>query len=211
MADAETGEARGGYRFRGRFGVDLQVQLPGCEVAEEAVTWMEIVRHPNETAGPHEPVRLRHLRVSSPDATRYTAVLRGLAPGDEPFESSLLHAVGRAGGPPRAGPDTDDLLWLAHRGVRVASGGAVFEGTHGALLRHGGSLELVLLAAGRLSHGGLTLTSDGPAASLSVEAGTLTLVTADRSEVRVEVAPDAGAFRRAADGEAMVLPPPVVV
>ena len=167
LADSEQGNATKGYRFRGRFNIDLQVQLPECEVSQETIRKFEIIRHPGIN-GPRIPVYMRALQVHCPATQHYTAMLRPLRRHDQPYHASLLRHDGNIVGIRVQAEDIDDLLFISQRVIKTEVCGVTFEGTYGGMLRHGNSHQLFLLDYGSIAFNNTNLHSHGSPCSREI-------------------------------------------
>ena len=164
VADDHTGRWPDGYVFRGRFGTDLQVLLPGQTFDAEAVEQLPIHEYrPGEMR-----FTMRHLMLTGRRPDHYLAVLRPLSAGTPPVEAEPLRADGRTVGVRVTGPGIDDRLFFSRRGASFRDGPVEFEGRYAAILQHGPQTELILLDAGNLRLGSATVTSDGPVRTVRI-------------------------------------------
>jgi hypothetical protein len=156
VSDAHTGSARdpAGVRFRGRFGVDLQVLLPGLPPgAEETVAQVPTLEYGRE---PDTCFSMRHLQLSMSGPKRLDAVLRPLAPGRTP-----LRATAFDGGVHVQGDGIDDVLFLSRESRETQRNGIRFAGRYGAVLRRPGRTTLVLLDGADVAVGAHRLAAPG--------------------------------------------------
>lgn len=188
VADAWDGSAAAGYRFRGRFGTDLQLLLPGPAFVAESVTRLPQLEYHRR---PEECFATLHLQLDGGTGrSGYVALLRPLPSGAAPLAATIA-ADSRA--LRVTGPGLDDCLFLS-RDVRSAqaAGGVSFAGRYAAVLRRPETITLALLAGSRLAVGDSCLESDGPAAQLTIQkdgrlrlqaegAGTVNVTHADRT------------------------------
>lgn len=162
LADGEDHDPALGWRFRGRFGTDLQVIMP--DLADRPWRCENLPMLDYRTP-PEGCVAQRHLQVEGGSGSGdYLAVLRPLPPGAPPLAATALRADGRIVGVHVTGPGIDDVLVLAGVPVRLAAAGVDLVGDAGGVIRRGDRTDLFLLGAGRLRCGGRSLVSDGPAA-----------------------------------------------
>jgi hypothetical protein len=187
LADAEAGDpyARAGLRFRGRFGTDLQVLLPGAEGRPWTVAELRMSEH---HLPPERCVAQRHLEAAARGAADWLAVLRPLPPGAEPVAAAPLVALGRTVGARVTGAGLDDRLVAGRVPVAVEDDAWSFAGCAGGLLRRPDGLRLLLLGPGRVAAGGAVLESDGPAAELAIGPGAPALRRDGEGQVRATVA-----------------------
>ena len=176
VAHDETGSLEEGYRFRGRFGTDLQVLLPGLEAARATIT-------PQATLEVHLPPEecfaMRHLQVTGePGTGAYLAVLRPLSGRRKKLKATPFLHDGHAAGVRIRGAGITDVLMFRRNGMTYAGPRLSFRGRYGAVLRRGDSVTLVLLDGHALKVDGITLRSTGPAVSVTTTPGAKTRVTA---------------------------------
>jgi hypothetical protein len=174
VADDHDGDWRRGYRFKGRFGTDLQVLLPGQDFADERITQQPILEYRQK---PADTFSMRHLQLSATAPDHVLAVLRPLTAGKQPLQSELLLTSGRLQGVAVSGAGIDDLHWFDRDRLEFEAEGIRFSGRYGSLLRRGDTTHLILQDGTRLSAAGLTLRSDGPAVSLTLRNGQISLQT----------------------------------
>ena len=178
VADREEGDAERGWRFRGRFGVDLQVALPGQRFESSQVT---ATTHLERNLPPEQAFTMRHLCVTGgPGTAGYFALLRPLAAGRQPVSAALLHTEGGAAcGMSVTSDGLHDRLFLHRAPVQWQEGSARFTGRYGAVLERTAATHLLLLGSGVLEWGGVQMESDGPAASVQIVAGQPVLLMAE--------------------------------
>jgi hypothetical protein len=174
VADEHQGDWRSGYRFKGRFGTDLQVLLPGQQFADEMVTQQPILEYNQK---PEDTFAMRHLQLSASAPNHVLAVLRPLSADKQPLQSELLLDGGRLQGVAVTGIGIDDHHWFDRDGLEFENEGIRFSGRYGSVLRRGDTLHLVLQDGTLLSAAGLTLRSNGPAVSLTLRDGQISLQT----------------------------------
>ncbi len=205
VSDQHAGDAASGYVFKGRFGADLQVLLPDQTFASESIDQVPIL-----DVKPHEggSFSMRHLQVSAPAADRYLAVLRPLSAKRTPVAAQSLLSGSIVCGVHVTGDDIDDRIFFRRNGTTVESDDFAFTGHYGALLRRPTREELVLIGAGSLRSGSLTLESDGPIASMSIANGQAALTLEGIGTVHVtrdEVTSD---FQSDGDRRTITIPSP---
>lgn len=156
VADTHEGTAsdEAGVRFHGRFGVDLQVLMPGLPAeASESVAQVPTLEYNVE---PAKCFSMRHLQLSMVSPQRLTAVLRPLAPNQTP-----LRATAFDGGIQVQGEGIDDTLFLGRDVRQFEQGDSRFTGRYGAILRRPGKTTLVLLDGTFISSGSVSLDTVG--------------------------------------------------
>ena len=143
-----------GIRFQGRFGVDLQVLLPGLPAnASESVTQLPTVEY---NLKPGQCFAMRHLQISLTSPSRLDAVLRPLAPGQLPLCSAVFD-----GGIHVTGDGIDDTHFLSRVSRETVFGDVRFSGRYGAVLRRPGKVTLVLVDGAELRWGSQRLADPG--------------------------------------------------
>lgn len=169
-----------GYRFRGRFGVDLQVLLPGQAFDSTDVQPLPLLEY---RRAPKDRFSMRHLRVSgAPGTPGYLAILRPLRPGAVMVSAESVRDDNRIVGARVRGGGVDDTLWLARDGTQSAD----FVGRFGGVLRRQDTTVLTLFDGARVRSGNLQLHSEGVRASLRVQGSLATLTTRGAGHLRVE-------------------------
>jgi len=182
VADSETGDWKRGYRFKGRFGVDLQVLLPGQEFTAASIERLPLVGY---RTPPEERFATRHLALEGKDPDHYLAVLRPLKKGAGPLKASAIKCGGKTAGVHVTGSGIDDLIFLRRSRTESQAEGTAFDGRYGAVIRRPGSTQLVLLDGSRLAAGGVTVTGTGPAVYLRISKHSCELVAEGTGEVSV--------------------------
>ncbi|MFG0250528.1 MAG: hypothetical protein ACF8OB_16705, partial [Phycisphaeraceae bacterium JB051] len=165
VGQSEARVADGDYRFVGRFGTDLQVLLPNQHFVDEQVSDNTLnlgTAEKNRT-----PFSMRHLQVSAEKATHYTAILRPLG-SRQPVDASLIKQGEQAVGTHVVGEGIDDYLLHNRETTTLDLDGLHFTGTDGAVLKRGDITHLMLMAAGQITLGNITVSSDGPSVELTV-------------------------------------------
>ncbi|HEY8965195.1 MAG TPA: hypothetical protein VIM58_02055, partial [Candidatus Methylacidiphilales bacterium] len=177
VAEDEKGDARRGYRFRGRFGVDLQVLLPGQAFVEDRVERLpihDLVRPPEESFA------MRHLALRAEAPSHYFALLRPMAGGRSEVRARLVPSPKGSRAARVEGEGIEDDLFLSRNRFAFAGKGVSFEGRYGAVERRPGALFLHLFAGSRIEAEGASIESDGPAVALRLPAdGSPAEVTAE--------------------------------
>ena len=168
MANGETGNARDGYVFKGRFGTDLQIVLPGQSFAAESCTTT-----PMYEDGRPNTVCFEHLQLTKEKADHYLAVLRPLSGGKKPIQAQEMRRDGNTYGVKIEGEGIDDLVFSNRQKLDLAEAGVKFQGRYGAVLKRGAEVQLVLLEGSAIEAGGISLHSSGPAVFLTVRAASM--------------------------------------
>ncbi|MDF3058516.1 MAG: hypothetical protein K0R17_2731 [Rariglobus sp.] len=178
-----AGDPASGYVFPGRFGTDLQVLFPGQVFAAARVENLPI----HEYRGtPADWFAMQHLQVTAPGARHYLAVLHPLDStgpvSAEPLRDGDRIIGARVRG---AGTGADHRVWFSRSAVSTADADHTFAGGSGALLRSPAETVLCVIGPGRLEHGGWSLESTGPEASLTVAAQGARLVAQGAGQVHL--------------------------
>lgn len=160
VADSETGTAGEGFRFKGRFGTDLQILLPDQKFSAESCERLSPLEYPAERK---ERFGMRHLQLTGDKADHYLAVLRPLSAGKSPVQASELRENGRTIGVKVKGEGIDDTIFLSREPQRFANDGVQFEGRYGAVIRRVSGTQITLLAGSVIEFGGVRVESTGPA------------------------------------------------
>jgi len=170
MAVGETGNARDGYIFKGRFGTDLQVVLPGQTFSGESCTAVPLYEYDRPK---DQCVTLRHLQLTGDKPDHYLAVMRPLAAGKKPIRAQEMRRDGSTYGVRVEGEGIDDLIFSNRQELSLSEAGAKFQGRYGAVLKRGAELQLVLLAGSLIEAGGVRLQSSGPSVFVAVRAASM--------------------------------------
>ena len=165
VADSHTGDAAGGYLFKGRFGTDLQVLLPGQEFDQEKVEQLPTLEYQQT---PDRCFSMRHLMLKGRRRDGYLAVLRPLGASRAPLQATLVENDRRMVGVHVTGDGVNDHVLLRRGGTQYNEADLRFEGAYGAAIRRPNRTELLLVGPGSIQAAYLSLTSDGPAAHLRV-------------------------------------------
>lgn len=97
---------------------------------------------------PKQCFGMRHLQISMTAPERLDAVLRPLAPRQNPLRATAVDGVIHV-----QGDGIDDTLFLFREARQVECGNIRFVGRYGAVLRRPGKVTLVLLDGTSVSYG----------------------------------------------------------
>ncbi len=158
----------GEYDFTGRFGVDLQVILPGQSFASERVEDQPVLEHHGRK---EEWFVMQHLQLSKPEARNYLAVIRPMGPGDGRLSAELLRRDGKMIGVHINNDLCSDYLWFERAGTEYRCGDLFFRGAYGAVLQRDQRRFLWLGGEGEVQCGAFTLRSESPLALLELAPG----------------------------------------
>lgn len=148
VADTHEGTSsdEAGVRFHGRFGVDLQLLMPGLPTdAREIAAQVSTLEY---NVDPAKCFAMRHLQLSMTSPRRLNAVLRPLAPNQKPLKATAFD-----GGIHVRGEGIDDTLFMGRENRQIVQGDIGFRGRHGAILRRSGRTTLLLLDGTSISFG----------------------------------------------------------
>jgi hypothetical protein len=173
-----------GYRFTGRFGTDLQVQLPGQTFADETIGQLPILEYHRT---PEMSFSMRHLALRAERPRSYLAVLRPLSARRGPLKASSLMQKETVVGVHVEGNGIADRIFFSRAGIRLEDGDWAFDGRYGVIARRADRTELVLLDGRRLRVGDVEIESDGPAIQLTVLANEAQVVTQGSGRIRVRI------------------------
>ncbi len=165
VADEHTGDWQNGYRFKGRFGTDLQVLLPDQTFEAEKIRQETIFEYkiPEE-----ECFSMRHLQLSSTAPDYRLAVLRPLNKNDQPVKASLIKNGNFLQGVKVSGEDIDDIHWLDRNGTEFSENGISFKGRYGSVIRRGNVTYLNILDGEYIQLYKYRLCCKGASASLTI-------------------------------------------
>ena len=143
VADSETGNAKDGWIFRGRFGTDLQVVLPDQEFADAKIEPLAPLEY---RMAPAECFAMRHLMLTGRQPRFYAAVLRPLSAGRQPVRARIF--AGGAG-IHVTGAGIDDYLFFSRQPRQFQEDSIQFAGRYGAVLRRGGKTHVETIDGGK--------------------------------------------------------------
>ena len=177
VGDSVTGSA-GQYEFKGRFGVDLQVVLPGQTFADELIETVPALEY---TRDPSEWFAMKHLQLKAANPGGYVAVLKPLSPRNP--DRITAESLGSQG-IKVCGPGFTDCHWFAREGMETRQDGIFFQGKYGACLQRNGQYSLWLGGVGKLDACGLSLESSGPMVLAEVSDQHIALHTEGAGRIR---------------------------
>ncbi|MGI6494724.1 MAG: carboxypeptidase-like regulatory domain-containing protein [Kiritimatiellia bacterium] len=133
VSDEHAVAGPGDYRFKGRYGTDLQVLLPDQLFDEEEIRQDAILQFHGAPT-----FTMRHLRLAGDSPKGIAAVLRPLVAGAAPLSAEALRdAGGRIVGVHVKGDGIDDRLFFSRSELDwddTARGGVRFQGSYGLFL-----------------------------------------------------------------------------
>jgi hypothetical protein len=154
VGDAVSGSS-GHYEFQGRFGVDLQVVLPGQSFSGELLETVPIFEYQGV---PSDWFAMKHLQLTAGTPGGFLAVLKPLSARNP--ERITAEALGRQG-VKVSGRNFTDLHWFNRNGMEYRQGALHFCGQYGARLQREGSTVLWLGGSGKIEDSGISLESSG--------------------------------------------------
>ncbi|XHR29831.1 MAG: hypothetical protein ACFUZC_04605 [Chthoniobacteraceae bacterium] len=162
------------FRFPGRFGVDLEIVLPGQAFSEWKTEAVPIMHYQGT---PRDWFTMQHLQMSKAHASNYLAAMRPVRSTDAlRFEVEALKDQGEMIHGVRVVRDEgEDLLWFRRDGLSWSEDGIRFSGSFGGLLRRADRTRLLLMGKGVLKTPDASLSSNGPRAVLALTADGLQL------------------------------------
>jgi hypothetical protein len=180
VADSHTKSENGEFIFSGRFGVDLQVALPGQKFAEESVEPLPIVdikynqnnevegyrflRPPrSQTSLPLESFATQHLMVRSETPDHYLAILRPLDGRHETIQSSPLIENGKTVGVSIRGKGIEDYHIFSRTPISLEQFGISIEGRYASVINRAGVNSYYLLSGSRIKTSDIELRSSSSA------------------------------------------------
>lgn len=186
QAVADDHEQRGenDWTFRGRYGTDFQVLLPGQHFDQSSISQSPMLENRRR---PEDCFSMRHLRVTAASPDQVLALIRPLH-GNRETLTAQRRAVGRSGAAVRVqGPGLDDRHLLDRGGTQWDDQGIRFVGRYGSVLRRDGVLTLCLIDGQTLAADALELHSSGVKALLVHDraSGGLTLEAEGHGELEV--------------------------
>jgi len=160
VSDEVQGDANSGFRFRGRFGVDLAVWLPGQCFDGEKIDRLATVENGGK---PEDWFAMQHLQLDRQQADDYLAILKPLATGEPAqLQATPLRLAGRIAGVSVETVTGRDLLWFVRGQCEWKEGSVSFSGNYGAFLDRQDKKTFILLDAGKIQTDNVLLCSDGP-------------------------------------------------
>ena len=157
VADACRELAPRVWRFRGRFGVDLEVALPDLPLRG-----VELGEITHEEYGRRNPeFRMKHLQLQLDHPGVVGAVLRPLLPETEPVTVAALRNEHRQVGLEIRNSRLHDRVFINREPVTFESGSLRFSGRYALLEERGSEVYMTLFDAGSLEFDGWQLESSG--------------------------------------------------
>jgi len=186
----------GNFEFKGRFGVDLQVLLPGQTFADEMTEYVPLLEY---RCAPEDRFGLQHLQLRSTTAKNYLAVLRPLAAANSTrvTAEALRDSVSLMGTKVTA-EGIADYLFFNRAGTEFGNPEIQFRGSYGASIQRPDRTTLWLGAPGEISRNGLRLRSEAAFALLTQDAAGIRLQSEGTGEIEVDI--DGKLHRLSANG-----------
>jgi hypothetical protein len=141
VADEHEGDWKTGYHFKGRFGTDLQVLLPGQEFDRERVRQDPLLEYHLK---PEETFAMRHLQLSATAPQQILAVIRPLHPGDEPLQAEMQSTATGGCIVKVTGPGIDDWHCFDRHGLSIDHDQFHFEGRYGSVIKRGSETSCIM-------------------------------------------------------------------
>ena len=152
------------FRFPGRFGIDLEVALPGQIFPAQKIGALPVT---DCRGTPDQWLTMQHLQLSQRRASHYLAALRPIPHQDDlAFHLEALNETGELIGLRVIRDCGEDLLWFRRSGLAWKQGDTAFSGSFGAALNRKDQTRLFLVGKGEIRTPSAVLSSDGPSASL---------------------------------------------
>ena len=168
------GSLEEGWLFKGRFGTDLQVLMPGINDAEVCIKQTAILdKRPNGG----QSFTMRHLQVSKQKVDNYIGVLRPLYADRSPVSAEPILLDEKSVGTAIRGDGIEDIIICSRESIKWEEEGVRFEGRYGALIQRPDQVTLILLDGMELEYKDIRITSDGPAVQLEVRGDELSIIT----------------------------------
>ncbi len=156
----KTGENE--WRFAGRFGVDLQLSIPGAPVREAKV---DTIVH-EEYGKRRLPFTMTHLQLQLERPRVIGAILHPLTASSGPVQVRALWNGTRQVGLEVRGENGRDLIFLNREEVEYAADGVRFRGRYGLVEERDGVKKMALFDGGELEFKGRVLRSEGTASEV---------------------------------------------
>ena len=184
VGDGGTGGA-GQYDFKGRFGVDLQVILPGQTFESELIETVPVLEY---HGAEKDWFVMRHLQLSAPGARSYLAVIRPLSAKNPARLSAVsLMRSGKITGTHITGGGFCDHHWFDRSGTEYRDEGIFFRGRYGASLRREGQAVLWLGGPGEIHSGDFQLRSEAAFAMLEFSKAGVLLRAEGHGKIHVRI------------------------
>ncbi|WP_269523260.1 carboxypeptidase-like regulatory domain-containing protein [Coraliomargarita parva] len=173
-----------GFRFPGRFGLDLQVILPDQTFIAQKSEKIPVSYY---SGTPDEWFAMQHLQLSGSNQTSYLAALKPLEAGaTSDFKCESLKQGEQIIGSHITEAANEDFLWFQRDGLTWNNDQLSFAGSFGAYLQRPDTTRWVLLAAGSLTTDELKLESDGPSVVLNLKDGQLSIHAEGQGSIRIQ-------------------------
>jgi hypothetical protein len=186
VSDSHTGrwDDPDGYRFKGRFGTDLQVLLPGQSFISEMIEQVPILEYHRTQ---EMSFSMRHLALRADQPKAYLAVLRPLIAGRSMLRASAIIQDNSIIGVNVFGDGITDRHFFSRGGVRIEDADFAFEGRYSAIAHRPQRTDLLLLDGRLLRLGDAQVESEGPAIQASLFADHTRLICKGRGKIRVRI------------------------
>lgn len=172
------------FRFPGRFGIDLEVVLPGQEFQACHCEPLPITHYHGL---PAQWFSMQHLQLSRKDASHYLAVLRPVPSGiHSAFQTEALWDNTQIIGLKVILSAGTDIIWFRRGGLSWKDGSVSFEGSYGAFLERPEQKRLILMGPGLLKTPQATLRSQGPKVAAAFRGKSVSLNATGEGSVTLE-------------------------
>jgi hypothetical protein len=191
VANSETGNPQEGFVFKGRFGTDLQITLPGQKFVEQRIEDLAPLEY---YLSKEQSFAMRHVQLKADKPDHYLAVIRPLPKGKGVLTSRELRHEGRVRGVHVEGDAISDDILLSREPFTFEQNGVRFQGRYGTVVNRAGGLQLALLAGSLLEANGTRIESTGPAVHLTLGGGKAEVVAEGQGTVTISHAGKTSSF-----------------
>ncbi|HBC87649.1 MAG TPA: hypothetical protein DCZ94_11890 [Lentisphaeria bacterium] len=184
VADSHTGILSRGYVFKGRFGTDFQVILPGLDSSTDEITQQPVVEHDGRPLEKCFTMRHLQIRVESPETIG--ALIRPLSRNRKPVKAVNIENNGEKIGMQVSGDGISDTLFLARDEIIYTDDRISFKGRYGMVLERKDCLSLIIIDGEYIRCNGVCIESHGQQTCVHIRPDGISVEAADPEKVKVE-------------------------
>lgn len=184
VSDSHAGNLSKGYVFKGRFGTDFQVFLPGLGSSPDEIVQQPVVEHDGRPAEKCFSMRHLQIRVKSPETIG--AVIRPLSKDRKALKAVNIDSIGEKIGMHVFGDGISDTLFLARADICYSDGRITFRGRYGMVIERKECLTLVIIDGEHISCNGTYVETSGQQACVHFRSDGIKIEAPDPGKVRVK-------------------------
>ena len=183
VADSHTGILSKGYTFKGRYGADFQVQLPGLDLLTDEITQQPIVEY-DKPADKCFSMRHLQIKLESPDVIG--ALIRPLSKGRKALKAEIIEDNGIKVGMHVHGDGISDTIFLARSEISFSDGRISFIGRYGMVFERKDCLSLIIIDGRSIRCNGVSIESHGQQTCVHFRKDGIKVEAIEPEKVKVE-------------------------